>query len=269
MRPRIVAIALALALTALPASAHDFWLQPERFEAAPGERLDTTFYVGHGADQRVWNAPVSRVVKFFSAGPEGVVDLSGALGSSPVAGRAALRFARPGIHVVALVSNHAESSLAAAKFNAYAQEEGLTPILEARARQGTTAAEGREIYSRRAKAIVKVGGGDAAMPHVTRALGLTLEIVPERNPYALARGEALPVRVEYEGAALAGAQLKIMPLGKAAPPRLARTDAEGRVVLAGLESGGWLLVVVWSRPIAGNPRADFETVFSSLTFARP
>jgi len=44
------------------------------------------------------------------------------------------------------------------------------------------------------------------------------------------------------------------------------SDGEGRVAFPAPDAGTWLMTVVWSKPIAGNARADFETVFSSLTF---
>ena len=33
--------------------------------------------------------------------------------------------------------------------------------------------------------------------------------------------------------------------------------------------GEWLLNVVWTRPLTGDRGADFDTVFSSLTFGYP
>jgi hypothetical protein len=35
------------------------------------------------------------------------------------------------------------------------------------------------------------------------------------------------------------------------------------------QDGEWLLNVVWTRPLVGDPRGDWDTVFSSLTFGYP
>ena len=43
------------------------------------------------------------------------------------------------------------------------------------------------------------------------------------------------------------------------------TDGQGRARFP-MRPGAWMLNVVWSNPSERDPRADFETIFSSLTF---
>ena len=101
---------------------------------------------------------------------------------------------------------------------------------------------------------------------MTRPLGLTLEIVPDRNPYALRAGEELPVRVYYRGAPLPGARVTMTDLrADDRPAAVRRTDGQGRARFP-MRPGAWMLNVVWSNPSERDPRADFETIFSSLTF---
>lgn len=175
---------------------------------------------------------------------------------------------RPGVHVLALQTNHAVSELPSIRFNDYAKVEGLTPALDLRTQTGTTGSPGREIYSRRAKALILVGPasvrGDARSTH---ALGLSLEIVPERDPYALGKSRELPVHVVFEGKRLAGATVKLTSLEfDAKPVATAKTDRNGRVVFQVPPVGEWLINVIWTKPLKGDPRADFDTTFSSLTF---
>ena len=100
----------------------------------------------------------------------------------------------------------------------------------------------------------------------TRPIGQTLEIVPERNPHALAAGEMLPVRVYYRGAPLVGASVVMERLdAPPAPRKPQRTDAEGRTAFAFEKVGRWKVNVVWTQPIK-HPRADYDTIFCSLTF---
>ena len=118
---------------------------------------------------------------------------------------------------------------------------------------------------------MQVGKADpAAKSAATRPLGLTLEIVPEKNPYTLAAAQKLPVRVFYEGKPLAGALVKLTKLDQDAKPMaMQRTDAAGRTAFSLPRAGKWQLNVVWTKPLAGNPKAEFETVFSSLAFGYP
>lgn len=269
MRPCNAVLAALAALCAAPSAwAHDFWLQPSHFRPPPGGDVEALMYVGHGPDREIWNVPAERVLSLQTIGASGRSDMRTAIGG-PIAGRAHFRFATPGAHVIALVSNDATSILPAARFQAYAEDAGLTEVLRHRARTHAQARDGRELYSRRAKAIVQVGaarpGADA---FVTTPIGHTLEIVPERNPYALRIGEQLPVRVYYLGAPLAGARITMTDLANDAQPVGARrTDRNGRAAFP-LRSGRWMLNVVWSRPIEGDARADYQTIFSSLTFGR-
>ncbi len=101
----------------------------------------------------------------------------------------------------------------------------------------------------------------------TRPIGLKLEIVPERNPYALGPTRILPVRVLYKGRRLANATVKLTSLEfDARPVATLVSDASGRARFRVPAAGDWLLNVVWAEPISGDPKADFDTTFSSLTF---
>jgi hypothetical protein len=202
-----------------------------------------------------------------SVGPTGAVDIRSALHPTP-SNDGVLTFNTPGTYVIAFESTHAESNLPAIRFNDYIAVEGMTPAIEARRAGGSGDRPGREIYSRRAKAVVQVGPLSAApQPWVSRPIGLTLEIVPEKNPYGLAPGEDLPVRIFYDGKPLAGALVKLTNLEfDIRPVAVKRSDAQGRASFQLPRTGTWLVNTIWTRPLANDPRADFDTTFSSLTF---
>lgn len=248
-------------------AAHDFWVQPQVFAAAVGAPVPVTILVGHGAARQRWSAGIDRVASFTSAGPDGVADRRGELTLNAPGADATLRFARPGTYAIVLTTNPASSVLPAIRFNDYLTVEGITSALAARKAAGTTDTPGRELYSRRAKALVQIGTASGPQPQVTRPLGLTLEIVPEADPYAIAPDAPLPVRVLYEGKPLAGALVKLNNLDfDARPVATHLTDAAGRATFAVPFRGLWQMNVIWSKPLKGNPDADFATVFSSLTF---
>ena len=267
---RIVFPLLAALCMAEPLEAHDFWLQPQRFWIDPGMATPIAILVGHGVNRAPWGVKADRVLLLRDVGPKGAVDHLAALRARPVAVIPAMRFTTAGTHVVAIQSGHAVSELPAVRFNEYLKEEGLTPALRARARTGATGAAGREIYSRRAKTLVQVGPPTPNQPHVTRPLGLALEIVPERNPYIPAGTDGFPVRILYQGRPLPGALVKLTDLRadqKAVATRV--SDPNGRAVFRVPQSGLWQFNVVWTKPIRGDKRGDFDTTFSSLTFGYP
>ena len=257
----------AVTLASVPLAAHDFWLQPLRFWTAPGTPMPMTFLVGHGAARQRSSIAKDRFGVFRAVGPQGVRDHKSEL----TIGRAAdvaPRFAQPGTYVVAFSTSNVTSDLPARRFNDYATVEGLTLVLKQRAASNSSAKPGRELYSRRGKALIQVGPiGRLPQPYVTAPIGLGLEIVPLLNPYALGNSLTLPVRVLYQGRPLAGALVKLNNLAADAEPvEKHLTDSTGQTSFTARRSGNWQLNVVWSQPLPKNPQAEFLTTFSSLSF---
>jgi uncharacterized GH25 family protein len=261
------------AAVAAPAEAHDFWVQPGAYWVKPGAIIPITLQVGHGPSRQRSPIPLQRITRFQAIDARGAaVDLRGRLrlGGPLLDGEFAFQGA--GLQVVVLqTDDQAQTHLPALRFNDYLKAEGLTPALDQRIGQHRMDRDASENYSRSAKALVQVGPntpGDQAQ--VTRPVGLPLEIVPERNPYAEPRSPILPVRVLYQGQPLSGALVKLTRLEDDATPfGMHRTDREGRAVFTMPSSGTWLLNVIWTRPQPRAAETDFETTFSSLSFGFP
>jgi uncharacterized GH25 family protein len=255
---------------ALPARAHDFWLQPERFQISADSEAPFTLQVGHGPQRQRSPIPLRRITRFTALGPHvRTVDLGSRLALGENARDGAWAFTVEGAWVVALETDFgAQSHLPAARFNDYLSVEGLTPAVEERQRGGRSGEEGSERYCRQAKAIVQVGvWGAGDQSAVTARLGLELEIVLEDNPYAPAGEGTLPVRVYYRNRPLAGALVKLTDLDDdAAPFETYVTDRGGRAHFTMPRRGRWLLNVIWTRPLPAREEVDFETIFSSLSF---
>lgn len=259
----------ALALTVLsagPAKAHDFWIQPQNFHVKPSGKTAMSLQVGHGKDRQKSLMKQDRVVRFESISAAGRLDRRKELRLGDVAADSVLTFKTSGVNVLAFETNGTYSELPAIRFNDYLKAEGLTPAIAHRASTNASGQPGKETYSRRAKALVQVGNytpADDAL--VTRSLGLTLEIVPETNPYAPGYKEKLPVRIYYMGKPLAGATVMLNNLDfDSRPIKRIMSDADGRALFDLPRNGTWQLNVIWTRPISQG-KADYDTVFSSLT----
>ena len=259
----------ALLLLPGPVKAHDFWVEPQRFQTEPGGAVSAMIWVGdHGSQER---SPIAarRVVTLRSVGPGGVRDQLPGLSMGGGDADMRLTLTEPGTHLLILETDHALIALPADRFNEYLRQEGLTPAISWRRDRGQEERPGREIYCRRAKSILQAGPvhPDSA-GIVTQATGLNLEIVPEMHPDLLRPGQALPVRVLFDGAALAGAQVRLSDLNAAGKPVDQHvTDPEGRARFTLPRQGRWLLSVVWTKPVPDGIVADFETRFASLSFA--
>lgn len=267
MRKSIVLAALAL--IAAPVLAHDFWIQPARFAMEEPGTVPVSLFVGHGQDRSRWGVRADHVTMFKTRGPDGLIDRRALLRLGGPGFDARIPLARTGTYIIGLQSKFSNSSLPAVRFNDYVEVEGITPIADYRKRNGLERTDGREIYSRRAKAIIQVGPVDAASAlRVTKPVNLLLEIVPGRHPQKLGNDRTLPVTVMFRGRPLVGALVKLTDLNNDAEPvTKQRTGRGGETVFKIPRAGDWQLNVVWSEPLRGNDQADFQTTFSSLSFA--
>lgn len=265
-----LAFAFAFLSLGQAAAAHDFWLRPAEFEATAGAPLSVAFMIGHGTEVEPWNLRWDRLHSFTSIGPGGITDHQASVrlaqGKTPPG--ATVRLEGEGTHTLVTTTYYSFSDLPAPRFNEYLADEGLAAATAARTAAGTTQQPGRELYSRRAKALVQVG--TTLSPEVTRPLGLTLEIVPQRHPYAADAGTRLPVTVLFRGRPLANALVDLTALDKGTEPTQGqRTDASGTATFDIPREGAWKINVIWAEPIAGRKDAEFTTIFSSLTFGYP
>lgn len=252
--------AILVLTSALPLAAHDFWIEPSTFEPPVDSVVRVGLRVGPGFDGA---EPVARnsetIEAFFVAGPNGRQDVIGRDGFNPAG---LFRVTAPGTLVVGYRSKPSPLKNDATAFEKYLKEEGLERIIEARAKSGRSAADGVEVFSRSVKSVLLAG--DGARDGHDRVLGLTLEIIPERHPAALSADGRMPVRLLYQGKPLEGAL--VMALSQAnKPSRQARTDRNGRVVLA-VDSGVWMIKAVHMVPAPPASGADWESIWSSLTF---
>ncbi len=275
MNLRNVALLLGLLVCflSLQVIAHDFWLQPNEYWISPDVLTPLTLQVGHGPSRQRSPIPARRVTRFEAIAPKGaVLDLHEQLRLGQPEEDGDFRFTTLGTYVLVLqTDDRAQTHLPSIRFNDYLKVEGLTPALEQRALRHQMDADGSERYSRCAKSIVQVGRADErSQGQVGKAVGLPLEIVPEANPYGVQRPANLPIRVFYQNRPLAAALIKLTNLQDDATPfEVHLTGDDGRANFTMPTSGAWLLNVIWTRALPPSDEADFETIFSSLSFGFP
>lgn len=263
LRRPLVWAALASALCA-ELSAHDFWIEPTSFHPAVGAAVGARLVVGQNFQGEPLPRNPALIVKFVLVSDAGEVPLAGRPADDP-AGTAVIT--APGVQVLGYRSSDSFVSLEPQKFEDYLKEEGLERIVAERARRGESARPSRELFSRCAKALLSTSGGDS--PGYDRDLGFTLELIPEKSPYALRAGAELPVRLLYEGKPLPDALVVALPRGHPEEKLSQRTDEGGRVRLRLPREGVWLLKAVHMVPAPDESKADWQSLWASLTFEIP
>ena len=270
-RVALGAVTLCLSLlAAVPAWAHDFWIEPSNFRPAPGEVVNLKLKVGVDLAGEPAGRYAAMIKRFVVADDAAQRPVGGREGADP-AGAFRVGSAAGGLLVVGYHSQPSYLELPGAKFTDYLAEEGLDGIIERRAARNESAVMARELYARCAKSLLlsgPVGPGSALRGRAQndRRLGMTLELVAERNPYDLAEGELLPIQLTYEGRPLPGALVVAVsradPRGKVS----ARSDTEGRVRFALPPGAMWLVKAVHMVEAPPGSEADWVSHWASLTF---
>jgi uncharacterized GH25 family protein len=256
--------ALGVWLLAASASAHDFWIEPSTFRPSAGTELAVALRVG----QDFRGDPVPRnsrlITRFALVSNAAETPIPGFDGVEPAG---IVRVTEPGILWIVYRSGRTPVTLEPEKFERYLAEEGLEKIHVLRQRRGETGKPGREVFSRSVKSLLVADAGSSK--GFDRALGLTLEIVLKKDPSALQPGGSLPMTLLYEGEPLEGALMTAMEHENSTQKIQSRTDSRGQASLKIGRKGVWLIKAVQMIPAPAGVDADWESIWTSVTFEIP
>ena len=252
MNKLLTVFLLLSVLVVSPVHGHDLWIEPSSFTPAAGEIVALRLKVGEHFEGETVPRRTGRIERFFARSATGERDVPGQDNRDP-AGLFAVR--DRGTTIVAYRSRPNRLELSAAKFESYLREEGLERIIDERKARGEKGKPGIEIYSRAVKSLLQSGGGEA----IDEPLGLRLEVIRRSDRF----------QILFEGKPLANALVVAMKRGAAREPLKARTSAEGLVSFPRLERGEWLVKTVHMIRADPSVGADWESLWTSVTFAVP
>ena len=261
-RARALLAALVVGSMGSPAAAHDTWLQPRRTAVLPGTiaQIDLTSSDKFAAFEtaikpdRIVAARARLNGKTFDIRP-----------GEPEKKSLELRVALsdPGLATLWLSLAPQSIEMNRKQVQHYLDEIDAPPLLTQAWYAGKGAKPWRENYSKHAKAFVRVG-----RPKDDRSwsepVGLTLEIIPEKDPTTVRSGDEVPVRVLKNGTPLIDFSLGIMREGRT-NRAFKKTDAAGRAVFKLGRAGKWLLRGTELRS-SNKPGTDWESDFTTLLF---
>lgn len=266
---------IVLALTAIPAAAHDLFLLPRDFVVKAGNEvqvrvLNGTFTSSENAVAR------ERLRDLTVAGPAGVShpDRSAwADSANESQWRVALNAS--GTHVLGASLDPNTIRISGTQFNKYLREEGLPDVYEARLAARQLGDPAFERYAKHVKALVRVEGSPSAPDTAYRTvLGYPAELVPMDDPYVLKAGGLLRVRALVDGQPAPNQIVSAggrTPSGSQIGPFQGRTDAGGVASFPLAARGTWYVKFISMRPVpaSAGDSVNFESKWATLTFARP
>ena len=254
-------------LTLVPALAHDLYLMPDTFVTKPGTQLRLVFQNGDEFPVGVNSVKPERLrnLKLLSRGGQAAFENIVAQAKSTTA---QVNVPAAGLAILTAQTLPSLIELDAQKFRSYLEHENLTNAVQWRQQHQETTKPGRERYSKYVKSIIQVGKSD---DYYRERTGLTIEIIPEADPYSLRPGATLPVQVLFRGAPAVDVAVESVWLenGKARMEVVGRTDVQGRIKIPVKAVGPHRLHAIVMERCAEPKAADWESFWASLTFAIP
>ena len=245
------------------AQAHEFWLQPKKFQFNVGEAIEFDFLVGENFEGQFWELKRQKFAKL----DHHTIDKSESLLNSIQEGKGkkvSVILEQEGTHLFAMQSNNSFIKLDGENFNAYLKEDGLDEILDQRTKAGTLSDSARENFARCAKLVVQVGG--KTNDTYQKVTGLTYEIVPLSNPYSIKKGDELKFKVLFQGKPAAFAQVKVWNRGEGKTfVQNIFTEKDGTLTTRLSNSGMWMISSVKIIP-SKQKFTDWQSFWATLTF---
>jgi uncharacterized GH25 family protein len=245
------------------ATAHEFWLQPIKFFFEPGENLVVSFKSGENFIGQSWDFKTQRIEKLELYQESKSLNLSDSIKEGE---KDNLVFAltKIGTHLVLMQSNNAFMELDAEKFNAHLKEDGLDEILDHRKKTNTLADAGKEFYSLYSKLLIQVG--DKKDDTYKQVAGFPIEIIPDKNPYVLKKGDPIRFKILFEGRPLFGIKVKVWNrFDNRTTLQNIYTEKDGTFEARISNPGPWMVSVVKMAP-SKQKGADWQSYRGSLVF---
>lgn len=253
----------SLFLVASLAQAHEFWLQPNRFQFSVGEVMEFNFMVGENFEGEFWDLKRQKLARLMHLSGGRSENLKDSVEEGK-GKKVSVVLQEEGTHLFVMQSNNSFIKLDGEKFNAYLKEDGLDEILEVRTKLGKLADSARENYARCAKLLVQVG--DQTDDTYKVIVGLPLEIIPLSNPYASKKTEELKFKVLFHGKPLPFTQMKVWNRGEGKTfVQNMYTDKDGTLTTRLSNAGMWMVSTVKMVP-SRQPTAEYQSFWGSLVF---
>lgn len=242
--------------------AHEVWLEPVRYFAPLDAKIVAQLKIGAAPKGDLLPYLPFEIIKAAIADDQGERPLTGTLGDIPAVFMAART---PGLQVITYETNAQRLTYTdPKKFPTFLKNQGLDGIAERHTKRGFGLTGFTEAYSRCSKSLVARGttfGQD-------RAVGMTLELIAEANPYDgnIRAGGTLPVRLLWKGQPLADSQITVFRRGSVDAVAKVRTDPQGRAAIAVSAPGAYILNAV--RIIPGHEKTSdvWHSYWASMTF---
>lgn len=266
---RPIVLSIQLACIPLLAKAHEFWIDPEAHQLAPGTEIVANIRVGQAYKGSALSFLPPQFRRFDYEIGDQFAPVPGTIGDRP-----AVAMQSPGEGLLVLVHETGDQIVNYSEFSKFVKfviHKDAAWVVREQREAGIPQERFREVYSRYAKSLVAVGEGAGQ----DRVFGLETEIVALENPYTGDMSDGIDVELLYQGAPRVGTQIEVFE--KAADDSVVittvMTDEAGRATVPVTPGHRYMLdAVVLRRPspeLAEEKNAIWESLWANLTFEVP
>lgn len=256
-------VVLFLLLISILTQAHEFWLQPLKYFYAVGEKATISFKVGENFIGESWDLKRHRIERLELIHRNQSSNLKDSVKEGEK-DNLEVELKESGTHLIVMQSDKAYIELEADKFNEYLKEDGLDNVLDLRTKTKTLNKPSKEFYSRYTKLLLQVG--DTKDDTYKKVIGLPIEIVPDRNPYSLKKGDLIRFKILWQGKSFFGAKVRVWNrFDNRTTIQNIYTEKDGTMQTHISNPGAWMVSVVQMIP-STKEGADWESYWGSMVF---
>jgi len=243
--------------------AQEFWLQPNKIQYKIGDTLKVSFQKGVNFDGRRISVSKNQVERLELYQARSVQDLA-----SDMIENAKFNVSVPlrseGTTLIVMQTSGNTVKYTAAEFNAFLNDNGLDEAISRRKNTNSTNNPATESFTTYEKLLVPVGNSkDNSFATV---VGLPLEIIPDKNPLALKKGDVVHFKVLFQGKPLFGAKVRIWNYyDHLTTTQNIFTQQDGTIEMTISGAGSWLINVVKMIP-AKDGNSEWQSYRGSLMF---
>ena len=257
-------VTLFLLFCFISISAHEFWLQPDKFIYKKGEKASIRFRVGENFEGDNWSGNRAKINFLTLQTNTGKTDLASSI-SENKGDSLQLVLQQEGTAMVTYNGLNSYIELEASKFNTYLEEDGLREAIEYRQQHHETDSMGRESYQRSVKTILQVGQKYDSL--FKQPSSLPLDIIPLKHPHLTRDGQKISFRILFNKNPLADQLVKIWyrENDKTLKEELL-TDQDGIISFRLKKSGSWMVSTVKMLRLENDPKAQWQSYWGSCTW---
>ncbi|MDG1470069.1 MAG: DUF4198 domain-containing protein [Ascidiaceihabitans sp.] len=243
--------------------AHEFWIEPEKFQVETGDTLVVDLRNGQEFAGSKLAYFENSFTRFDVAMDDQITPVDGRMGDRP-----AMQMMPDADGLLVILHETTPAKVRYKewpKFLKFAAHKDFADIESRHDALGFARDSFRESYTRHAKALVAVGDGTGS----DRAFGLKTEFVALSNPYAADFDGQMQVQVLLDGAPRTDAQIEVFHRATdgSVTITLEHTDDQGRATIPVI-AGDYLFDAVVLQPFDGTGPEDvvWQTFWAALTF---